>query len=266
MASGTSATINGNSRSCESPRDVMQRPPRLMAVLKMIPGLRESSYVLRAAGTAAANALHRSITGRTYAAARLEELFNEKPDPWNFEGSAEERARFQKTWELMPSATYRRILEIGCAEGHFTEQIAGRFPDADVLAVDLVSLAVDRAKARCVSRPNVRFQCLDVGREPIGGPYDLIFCMGVLEYGPAFGELDAIRRSIVGALAPGGYLVLETHAAPPDLQDRWWARRLLWGARAQHDCFRIDDLVPVAEGFVCGEARATTVFRNTTRC
>jgi SAM-dependent methyltransferase len=244
----------------------MPVPRGVVAALKRVPGLRESSYVLRAAGSAAANALHRSITGRTYAAARLEATFNQKADPWNFEDSADERARFQKTWELVPSASYRRILEIGCAEGHFTEQIAGRFPDADLLAVDLVPLAVDRARARCVGRPNVRFGCLDVGREPIGGPYDLIFCMGVLEYGPAFGELDAIRRSIVSALAPAGYLVLETHAAPPDLEERWWARRLLWGARAQHDRFRIDGLVPVAEAFVCGDARATTVFQQTARC
>ncbi len=58
-------------------------------------------------------------------------------------------------------------------------------------------------------------QRLDVGKEPIDGWFDLIFCMGVLEYGPAFGELDAIRRSILGALAPGGYLVLETTQRRP---------------------------------------------------
>jgi SAM-dependent methyltransferase len=238
----------------------------VLAALKRVPGLRESSYVLRAAGSAAANALHRSITGRTYAAARLEEAFNERSDPWDFEGSAEERARFQKTWELVPRAGYRRILEIGCAEGHFTEQIASRFPDADVRAVDFMPVAVDRARARCVGQRNVRVQCVDVGKQPIDGSFDLIFCMGVLEYGPAFKELDAIRRSILRALAPAGYLVLETHAAPPDLQARWWARRLVWGARAQHDRFRNDDLVPIAEAFVCGEARVTTVFQKTSRC
>lgn len=233
-----------------------------MAALKLIPGLRESSYVVRAAGSAAANALHHSLTGRTYAAARLEETFNEKPDPWGFDHNLEERSRFQKTWELVPRAHYRRILEIGCAEGHFTEQIASRFPDAEVRAVDFVPLAVDRATARCAGLRNVRVQCLDVGKEPIDGTFDLIFCMGVLEYGPAFGELDAIRRSIRGALAPAGYLVLETHAAPPDLEERWWARRLVWGARAQHDRFLTDDLVPIAEAFVCGEVRVTTVFQK----
>ena len=241
----------------------MQRHPHLMAALKMIPGLRESSYVARAAGRAAADALHHSLTGRTWAAARLEETFHEKPDPWGFDHNVEERSRFQKTWELVPLAVCSRILEIGCAEGHFTEQIASRFPDADVLAVDFVPIALERARARCAGRPHVRFQCLDIGKEPIEGPFDLIFCMGVLEYGPAFGELDTIRRSIRAALRPGGYLVLETRAAPRDLQARWWARRLAWGARAQHDRFLADDVVPIAEAFVCGDARVTTVFKKT---
>jgi hypothetical protein len=40
--------------------DVMQRPARLMAASRTIPGLRESSHVARAAGRAAADALHYS--------------------------------------------------------------------------------------------------------------------------------------------------------------------------------------------------------------
>jgi SAM-dependent methyltransferase len=219
-----------------------------------------------AAGRAAADALHHSLTGRTYAAARLEDTFNERPDPWGFEHNAEAQQRFHKTWELVPPAEYRRILEIGCAEGHFTEQIASRFPEAEVQAVDFVPLAVDRARARCAGRQNVRIQCIDVGKEPVNGSFDLIFCMGVLEYGPAFGELDTIRSLVLGALASAGYLVLETHAAPPDLQEQWWARRLIWGARAQHDRFRCAGLVPIAEAFVCGDARVTTVFQKASRC
>jgi SAM-dependent methyltransferase len=228
----------------------------------MVPGLRESSHVLRAAGTVAGNALHRSLTGRTYAAARLDKAFNQKPDPWNFEGRIEEQARFHKTWDLVPAASYRRILEVGCAEGHFTDQIAARCPEAEVLAVELVPLALERAKSRCAGRANVRFRCQDIGKERIDGTFDLIFCMGVLEYGPGWSELDAVRRSMVDALAPGGYLLLETHAVPPDLERRWWARRLMWGARAHHDRFLNLDLVRVDEGYVCGDARLTTVFRK----
>jgi hypothetical protein len=89
--------------------------------------------------------------------------------------------------------------------------------------------------------------------------------MGVLKYGPAFGELDAIRRLVLRALTPGGYLVLGTHAAPPDLEERWWARRRAC-ARAQHDRFRRAAPVPMGEALVCGEARLMTVFQNTSRC
>jgi SAM-dependent methyltransferase len=238
---------------------------RLRRALKGVPGLRESSYLAWAAGRAVTDALARSLTGRTYAAARLEKTFAENADPWGFEQNIEEQMRFQRTWELVPSAAYRRILEIGCAEGHFTEQIASRFRDADVLAVDFVPLALHRAMARCSAWPRVRFQCVDVGKAPIHGSFDLIFCMGVLEYGPAFGELQTIRRSMVDALEPGGCLVVETHAAPRDLEDRWWAHRLMWGARAQHDRFRLEEVVEVAEGFVCGEARLTTVFQKPRR-
>lgn len=234
----------------------------LRAALKMVPGLRESSHVLRAAGSVAGNALHQSLTGRTYAAARLEQAFHEKTDPWNFDGSVEEQGRFQKTWELVPAGSYRRILEVGCAEGHFTEQIAGRFPDAQILAIDLVPLALERARARSAGRPNVRFRCHDIGKQPIDGTFDLIFCMGVLEYGPGLSELDSVRASIVDALGPGGYLLLETHAVPPDLERRWWARRLMWGARAHHDRFLDRHLVRVNEAYVCGDARLTTVFRK----
>jgi trans-aconitate methyltransferase len=239
----------------------MPRRPRLVTALKMIPGLRESSHLARAAGHAAANVVHQALTGRTYAAARLETIFNDKADPWGFERSDEEQARFARTWELVPPAGYRRILEIGCAEGHFTDQIAVRYPEAEVHAIDLVPLAADRAAARCAGRSNVRVQCSDIGKEPIDGAFDLIFCMGVLEYGPAFRELDVIRRSILGALAPGGYLLVETHSAPHDLQRRWWARHLAWGARAQHDPFR-SHLRMIAEAFVCGDARMTTVLQK----
>jgi SAM-dependent methyltransferase len=233
-----------------------------MAALKRVPGLRESSYAVRAAGRTAANALYHPVTRKTYAATRLERIFARKPDPWDFEHSPDERERFQKTWELVPRLTPRRILEIGCAEGHFTQQIAGRFPDADVLALDFVPLALERAKARCAGWPRVHFHCLDIAREPIEGDFDLIFCMGVLEYGPPPGELDTIRRSIVRALRPSGCLVIETCAAPPDLQERWWAWWLVWGARAHHDRFLVDGMVSIAEAYVCGDARLTTVFRK----
>lgn len=175
--------------------------------------LREHRHVLlaaRHAARAARNTLHYSFTGKTYAAKHLEKQFRARPDPWDFESSAAGLERFQKTWELVPHRHYRRILEIGCAEGHFTEQIVDRFPDAEVLAVDFIPLALERARVRCGSRPNVKFEGVDLATQTVRGGFDLIFCMGVLEYGPTLGQLDAIRDRILGLLAPGGYLLLQS--------------------------------------------------------
>jgi len=71
----------------------------------------------------------------------------------------------------------------------------------------------------------------------------------------------ALRRSMMGRTYAAALV-----ASVMGVQERWWARRLLWSERAQHDCFRIDDLVAIAEAFVCGEARATPVFQKTPRC
>lgn len=241
---------------------VSSTPTRMTSALKRIPGLREAYYAARVAGRAAADWLSQRVTGRTVAARRLEQRFRRQPDPWRLETTPEERRRFRETWALVPAGRYRRILEIGCAEGHFTEQILSRFPDTEIAAIDLAPTALARAQRRCGGRPNVRFDLLDVGRQPLPGVFDLIFCMGVLEYGPAPGELDVIRDAIVKALAPGGYLLLETEAAPADLEASWWALRLGWGARAIHDRFARQDVVLVREAPVYDNVRRAFLFQK----
>lgn len=218
--------------------------------------------VLHVAARATRNTLHYSLTGKTYAAKHLERQFQAKLDPWDFETSTAGVERFKETWDLVPLRPYRRILEIGCAEGHFTEQIANRFPDADVLAVDFIPLAVERARTRCGDRPNLTFQCLDIAKQRVPGRFDLIFCMSVLEYGPTVSQLDSIRDRILGMLAPGGYLLLQSARAPSEFENRWWARRLGYGARALHDSFVIGDVVPVAETIVCGDWCLATLLEK----
>jgi SAM-dependent methyltransferase len=174
--------------------------------------------------------------GPSYAAEQLRGLFAEREDPWSFASSELARERFACIWQLAPPGPFRNILEIGCAEGHFTLQIAERH-SCPILALDFIATALERAARRCAAQPHVCFQQLDLGKEDVEGQYDLVFCMGVLEYGPRRDELPLIRDRIVKALAPGGYLVLESDRLPKDVEDRWWVKRIGWGARAQHDRF-----------------------------
>jgi len=230
---------------------------------RILPDYRDAASAALHAACAVRSALHHSFTGRTYTAKHLERQFTAKSDPWDLEGSETGLERFPKTWQLVPDRPYSRILEIGCAEGHFTDQIVKRFPDADVVAVDFVPLAVERTRARCGDRPRVTVEHFDIAAKSLPGAFDLIFCMGVLEYGPTFLQLNRVRDHILSGLAPGGYLMLQSCTVPTVFDNQGWARIFGYGARALHDRFVHGDVVHVADAMVCGDwCMATLLVRS----
>ena len=81
-------------------------------------------------------------------------LFARHEDPWDY-GAAYEQEKYERTLALLPSARSDRALEIGCAEGRFTERLAARA--SSVLAVDVAPAALRRAAARCAASRHVRF-------------------------------------------------------------------------------------------------------------
>lgn len=240
----------------------MAVPRPIVDALKKIPTLRETVCVLRATRRVAADVLYYSLTGKTHAARQLDMESREEAALRDLKTSPAVSERFQKMVELLPHHRYERILDLGCAEGHLTEQIIRRFPGAEVLGVEFIPLALERAKARCRTYPSVTFELLDVGKQDIPGVFDLIFCTGTLEFGPSVTRLNTIRDRILRALAPDGYLVLQTARRSPDFENRWWARRLAWGARAMHDRFRVDGMTLVAETLVCNEMHMLTLLRK----
>src|SRR5262245_35262873 len=101
------------------------------------------------------------------------------PDPWSYE-DLYERTKRGHALEALPQERFGRALEIGCAEGHFTEALAPRV--GHLVAVDISSVALARAKVRCRHLSNVEFLELDAFRELPGGGYELIVCSEVLYY------------------------------------------------------------------------------------
>ncbi|TIR82436.1 MAG: methyltransferase domain-containing protein, partial [Mesorhizobium sp.] len=98
-----------------------------------------------------------------------------------------------------------RALELACAEGHFTRQLAPRV--GHLTATDISSVAVERARARCSDQPNVDFGVLDFSAETLPGKMDLIVCSEVLYYLDDLAELRRIAKKFVEALTPGGSVV-----------------------------------------------------------
>lgn len=76
----------------------------------------------------------------------------------------------------------RSILEFGCGIGLLTTFYARQFSDASIVGVDRspASIAVARERAQALGLRNVRFDRLDVEREPLTGAYDLIICTHAL--------------------------------------------------------------------------------------
>jgi SAM-dependent methyltransferase len=128
----------------------------------------------------------------------------ERQDHWGYKTDPYERRKYDQTLALVPPGRYRRALEIGCSEGVFTRRLA---PLADdVLGLDIVDVALARARRECAGLPNVRFRRFDLIADALDERFDLIFCAEVLYY-VRWTRLRAVTRKITTWLRPGGYLI-----------------------------------------------------------
>lgn len=128
----------------------------------------------------------------------------QKEDPWNYK-SLYEQTKYDQTFSLL-SRSYPRVLEVGCAEGLFTERLA--VIADNLLAIDISSVALSRASARLSGHPAVEFKEIDIFYEEIPGKYDLIVCSEILYYAPDKDALRSFLGRLIGALQPGGQLLM----------------------------------------------------------
>ena len=82
----------------------------------------------------------------------FEQLYRDKADPWGFETSPYEQAKYARTLAALPANRFT-ALEVGCANGVLTAQLGPRC-DA-LLAVDVSDTALDAARARCADLPHI---------------------------------------------------------------------------------------------------------------
>jgi ubiquinone/menaquinone biosynthesis C-methylase UbiE len=108
-------------------------------------------------------------------------------------------AAFEAALDTLPQAP-ARALDLGTGTGHGAFAIARRFPEAEVVGVDLAEamVAVARAKTPPELDPRVRFEQADASRLPFAdGSFDLV---GLANMIPFFDELARV-------VAPGGHAV-----------------------------------------------------------
>ena len=135
----------------------------------------------------------------------FEAIYAADPDPWRFERSEYEAAKYAATLAALPRPRYRSAFEIGCSIGVLTERLAARC-DA-LLSVDVAERPLRQAAQRCRHLPAVRFALMRVPRELPDGPFDLIVLSEVGYYWSAR-ELALARRGLAERLVSGGHLLL----------------------------------------------------------
>jgi len=135
---------------------------------------------------------------------QFESLFARGDDPWRYT-SAYEQEKYERTLSLLPIEPARCALELACAEGHFTTQLAPRV--GSLVAADISEIALERAAIRCRGLGNVTFRHLDLVADELPGVFDLLVVSEVLYYVGDREALRAIARKMAGALTPGGHLV-----------------------------------------------------------
>jgi SAM-dependent methyltransferase len=132
-------------------------------------------------------------------------MYARSDDPWSFETSEYERAKYARTIAALGGRSYRSALEIGCSVGVLTAELARR--TGRLLAVDLSEKALARARTRNAGAPHVRFERRSIPADFPAERFDLVVLSEVGYYW-SDADLFATRERIAEQLEDGGDLVL----------------------------------------------------------
>ncbi|MEK9144613.1 MAG: SAM-dependent methyltransferase [Elusimicrobiota bacterium] len=169
---------------------------------------------------------------------KFEKMFA-RADPFRYAALEFESRRFKLMARALEGRRYARALEVGCAEGSFTKYLAPLCES--LLAMDISSTAVDRARAALGSGARVSFVRANLRDwEPAAGErFDLVVLSEVLYYLGERNDLlkafaaspdDYVRpvlERVARSLAPRGRVLL-AHSYAGELRERRVAyRRIL---------------------------------------
>ncbi len=135
----------------------------------------------------------------------FEMLFKNGADPWEFETSEYEREKRAATIAALGGRRFAHMLEIGCATGMLTSQLATRCDR--LTAIDISLNALRTARERLGDRSHVRFLAGEVPRDWPAARFDAVILSEVL-YFLSRDETAEVARLAHGCLKPGGAVLL----------------------------------------------------------
>jgi SAM-dependent methyltransferase len=123
-----------------------------------------------------------------------------------------------------PDGAHWSVLDMGCGEGHYTREIAQRYPGARVTGMDVDAASIHAAAAASASQANVRFLAHDAS-QPMAETVsvDAAVMWMVLSYLP---DKRTALANLAAALRPGGVLLLGDIPDEPMVLDHPAAARI----------------------------------------
>lgn len=132
-------------------------------------------------------------------------VYNNSNDPWDFESSPYEKAKYKATIDALPKTTYNNALEIGCSIGVLTEMLAQRC--SHLLSTDISDAPLQKAKERLKECSHVKFQKAAIPNEYPNEKLDLVM-MSEVGYYLSSEDLQKAKEKIIVSLQKEGDLVL----------------------------------------------------------
>lgn len=118
--------------------------------------------------------------------------------------------------DVVASLPPGRALDVGCGEGGDALWLAAR--GWQVTGIDVSATAIararDAARAAGLTDAQASFEVGDAAEAPVGDRFDLVTASFLHSWEPDFPRVGLLRAA-AGHVAPGGRLVILSHAAPP---------------------------------------------------
>jgi len=169
------------------------------------------------------------MDNHTRGQAEMNHAFEPCEDPWRYTTDPYQTARISSEIAMLDAVRgampFVKALEIGCAEGIFTEMLASRCDS--LLAVDLSPVALARARRRLGANECIRLKEWDLRLDPVPDTYDLIVVIHALEYIRNPIIACKVRQKLISGLRLGGYFLVGTMMGGEIHESAWWGRYFL---------------------------------------
>lgn len=143
----------------------------------------------------------------------FESLYSRNSDPWHYETSDYEQAKYAATLACLPREHYRHGLELGCSIGVLTEKLVDRVDR--LTALDTSTVALARARERLGGKRHVRWVHAHLPFGDWQDQYDLVVLSEVLYYLDS-AALVALGQRLGTCTVPGASIVAVHWIGPTD--------------------------------------------------